>query len=91
VITLRGIFLRDVFYSRLTQKRFGQDVLPCGTAARTSLFAEEPACSKSYYYVTLTNENYAQPDLPAGASEGLLRRFGAAGGRGITLLGRTPS
>ena len=46
-----------------------------------------------FYYVTLTNENYAQPDLPAGAAEGLLRggyllrRFGAAGGRAITLLG----
>ncbi|MBO0940185.1 alpha-ketoglutarate dehydrogenase [Acidovorax temperans] len=26
-----------------------------------------------FYYVTLMNENYAQPDLPAGATEGVLR------------------
>ena len=26
-----------------------------------------------FYYVTLMNENYAQPDLPAGAAEGVLR------------------
>lgn len=26
-----------------------------------------------FYYVTLMNENYAQPDLPAGAHEGVLR------------------
>ncbi len=26
-----------------------------------------------FYYVTLMNENYAQPDLPAGAQEGVLR------------------
>jgi pyruvate dehydrogenase E1 component len=26
-----------------------------------------------FYYVTLTNENYAQPDLPAGAAEGVIR------------------
>jgi pyruvate dehydrogenase E1 component len=26
-----------------------------------------------FYYVTLMNENYAQPDLPTGAAEGVLR------------------
>ncbi|MBW8463879.1 transketolase C-terminal domain-containing protein, partial [Acidovorax sp.] len=26
-----------------------------------------------FYYVTLMNENYAQPDLPAGAADGVLR------------------
>ena len=26
-----------------------------------------------FYYVTLMNENYAQPDLPAGAEEGVIR------------------
>ena len=26
-----------------------------------------------FYYVTLMNENYAQPDLPAGAQEGVIR------------------
>jgi pyruvate dehydrogenase E1 component len=33
-----------------------------------------------FYYVTLMNENYAQPDLPAGAEEGVIRgcyRFGS--------------
>jgi pyruvate dehydrogenase E1 component len=35
-----------------------------------------------FYYVTLMNENYAQPDLPEGAKEGVIRgayRFGAYG------------
>ncbi|GAB2476398.1 alpha-ketoglutarate dehydrogenase [Comamonas humi] len=46
-----------------------------------------------FYYVTLMNENYAQPDLPAGAAEGVLcgayrlARHGAEGGRRATLLG----
>jgi pyruvate dehydrogenase E1 component len=48
-----------------------------------------------FYYVTLMNENYAQPDLPAGAREGVIRggyRFGhypaANGGTArATLLG----
>jgi pyruvate dehydrogenase E1 component len=47
-----------------------------------------------FYYVTLMNENYAQPDLPAGAEDGVLRgayRFGSFGPEGdgerVTLLG----
>ena len=46
-----------------------------------------------FYYVTLMNENYAQPDLPEGASEGVLRggyHFGSYGpmdARRVTLLG----
>jgi pyruvate dehydrogenase E1 component len=47
-----------------------------------------------FYYVTLMNENYANPDLPAGAAEGVLRggyRFGSYGPQGgekrVTLLG----
>jgi len=46
-----------------------------------------------FYYVTLMNENYAQPDLPEGAAEGVLRggyRFGSYGpqdGQRVTLLG----
>ena len=41
-----------------------------------------------FYYVTLMNENYAQPDLPAGAAQGVVRgcyRFGRRlrGGRGV--------
>jgi len=45
-----------------------------------------------FYYVTLMNENYAQPDLPAGAEGGVIRgayRFGAYG-KGmpkVTLMG----
>lgn len=45
-----------------------------------------------FYYVTLMNENYANPDLPAGAEEGVIRggyRF-ATYGEGapqVTLLG----
>jgi pyruvate dehydrogenase E1 component len=45
-----------------------------------------------FYYLTLMNENYAQPDLPAGAREGVIRgayRF-ATYGEGapqVTLLG----
>ena len=26
-----------------------------------------------FYYVTLMNENYAQPDLPEGAAQGVIR------------------
>ena len=48
-----------------------------------------------FYYITLMNENYAQPDLPAGAAEGVLRgayvfsRFGDAdrATQHVTLLG----
>jgi pyruvate dehydrogenase E1 component len=46
----------------------------------------------AFYYVTLMNENYAQPDLPPGVEADVLRgcyRFRAAAGAGrrITLLG----
>jgi pyruvate dehydrogenase E1 component len=47
-----------------------------------------------FYYVTLMNENYAQPDLPEGAAEGVLKgayrfeRFGPEGAKQrVTLLG----
>ena len=47
-----------------------------------------------FYYVTLMNENYAQPDLPEGAADGVLKggyRFGLYGPEGakprVTLLG----
>ncbi|WP_291211798.1 alpha-ketoglutarate dehydrogenase [Hydrogenophaga sp.] len=47
-----------------------------------------------FYYVTLMNENYAQPDLPEGAAEGVLKGgylFGLFGPEGakqrVTLLG----
>ena len=46
-----------------------------------------------FYYVTLMNENYANPDLPEGAAEGVLKggyhfgSFGPQGGQRITLLG----
>jgi pyruvate dehydrogenase E1 component len=46
-----------------------------------------------FYYLTLMNENYAQPDLPAGAAPDVIRggyRFGSYGpteGRRVTLLG----
>ena len=47
-----------------------------------------------FYYVTLMNENYAQPDLPDGAAEGVLKggyrfgRYGPADARQrVTLLG----
>lgn len=46
-----------------------------------------------FYYVTLMNENYANPDLPEGAAEGVLRggyHFGSYGpteGPRVTLLG----
>ncbi|GAA4359348.1 alpha-ketoglutarate dehydrogenase [Variovorax defluvii] len=45
-----------------------------------------------FYYVTLMNENYAQPDLPAEAGAEVLRgcwRFRAASGQGrpVTLMG----
>jgi pyruvate dehydrogenase E1 component len=47
-----------------------------------------------FYYVTLMNENYAQPDLPEAAQEGVLRggyrfaRFGPEGARApVRLLG----
>ena len=46
-----------------------------------------------FYYVTLMNENYANPDLPEGAANGVLRggysfgRYGPADGKRVTLLG----
>jgi pyruvate dehydrogenase E1 component len=50
-----------------------------------------------FYYVTLTNENYAQPDLPAGVEEGVVRgcykfatyglEAGAGASRRVTLMG----
>jgi pyruvate dehydrogenase E1 component len=46
-----------------------------------------------FYYVTLMNENYANPDLPEGAAEGVLKggyhfgSHGPQGGRRVTLLG----
>ena len=47
-----------------------------------------------FYYVTLMNENYAQPDLPAGAEEGVMRgcyRFGTLSAKAtaaqVTLMG----
>ena len=46
-----------------------------------------------FYYVTLMNENYANPDLPDGVNEGVLRggyHFGSYGpmeGQRVTLLG----
>ena len=46
-----------------------------------------------FYYVTLMNENYANPDLPEGAAGGVLRggyhfgSYGPQGGERVTLLG----
>jgi len=46
-----------------------------------------------FYYVTLMNENYAQPDLPAGAADGVLRggyklaSYGPESSQRVTLLG----
>ena len=46
-----------------------------------------------FYYVTLMNENYANPDLPDGVNEGVLRggyhfrSFGPKDGQRVTLLG----
>ncbi|MCX7052083.1 MAG: pyruvate dehydrogenase (acetyl-transferring), homodimeric type, partial [Proteobacteria bacterium] len=46
-----------------------------------------------FYYITLMNENYAQPSLPAGAAEGVVRGmyrygvYGPAGTARIRLLG----
>ena len=46
-----------------------------------------------FYYVTLMNENYANPDLPDGAAEGVLRggyhfgNYGPQDGHRATLLG----
>ncbi len=46
-----------------------------------------------FYYVTLMNENYANPDLPDGINEGVLRggyhfrSFGPKDGQRVTLLG----
>ena len=46
-----------------------------------------------FYYITLMNENYAQPDLPASAHAGVLKgcylhaSFGPAKGPRVTLMG----
>jgi pyruvate dehydrogenase E1 component len=46
-----------------------------------------------FYYITLMNENYAQPDLPEDAREGVLKggyrhaSFGPDQGQRVTLLG----
>ncbi len=46
-----------------------------------------------FYYVTLMNENYAQPDLPAGVADDVIRgcyrfgRYGPETGNRVTLLG----
>ena len=46
-----------------------------------------------FYYITLMNENYAQPSLPQGAAEGVLRgayrlsQAASGGTRCVTLLG----
>ena len=46
-----------------------------------------------FYYITLMNENYAQPDLPEAAIAGVLRgayhfgAYGPAGGTRVTLMG----
>lgn len=46
-----------------------------------------------FYYITLMNENYAQPDLPEGAAADLLKggyhfgSYGPSDGQRITLLG----
>jgi pyruvate dehydrogenase E1 component len=46
-----------------------------------------------FYYVTLMNENYANPDPPEGAAEGVLKggyrfgSFGPQGGQRVSLLG----
>ena len=46
-----------------------------------------------FYYVTLMNENYSNPDLPEGAAKGVLRgghhfaAYGPQSGRRATLLG----
>ncbi|HSI53240.1 MAG TPA: pyruvate dehydrogenase (acetyl-transferring), homodimeric type, partial [Ramlibacter sp.] len=43
-----------------------------------------------FYYVTLMNENYAQPDLPEGAAEGVIRgcyKFAGAADAKVSLLG----
>jgi pyruvate dehydrogenase E1 component len=46
-----------------------------------------------FYYLTLMNENYAQPDLPAGAAPDVIRgcykfaSYGPAEGQRVTLLG----
>jgi len=54
--------------------------------ARRMLEAQEDM----FYYVTVMNENYAHPPMPAGAAEGILRgmyRLRCRDGAGIQLLG----
>jgi pyruvate dehydrogenase E1 component len=49
--------------------------------------------SDVFYYVTVMNENYAHPELPAAAHEGIIRgmyrfgQYGASQGRRVHLLG----
>ena len=45
-----------------------------------------------YYYITLMNENYIQPEMPEGAEEGIIRgayllKEGGAGGSRVQLMG----
>jgi pyruvate dehydrogenase E1 component len=49
-------------------------------------------CESVYYYLTLMNENYAQPAMPVGAERGIVRggyqvRSGTKGSVRVTLLG----
>jgi pyruvate dehydrogenase E1 component len=57
--------------------------------ARRMLEAQEDA----FYYVTVANENYAHPPMPAGATEGILKgmyRVKEAGQATVQLLGSGP-
>ena len=49
-------------------------------------------CESVYYYLTIMNENYAQPAMPVGAERGIVRggyqvRSGTKGRNRVTLLG----
>ena len=55
------------------------------------MYADKRPC---YYYITLMNENYAQPPMPAGVEEGIIKGMyrltpagGKAGARRVQLLG----
>ncbi|HVL34531.1 MAG TPA: alpha-ketoglutarate dehydrogenase, partial [Burkholderiales bacterium] len=55
--------------------------------ARRLLEAQEDV----FYYVTVANENYAQPPMPEGAREGILRGlYSLKGGKDVELLGSGP-
>jgi pyruvate dehydrogenase E1 component len=59
-------------------------------AGMKEMLVEQRDC---FYYVTLMNENYAQPDLPEGVASAVLHggyvfgRYGSPGGKRLTLLG----